>query len=117
MPPREKTASIYGVSDEATLALLAGRAGSVSDMEYQLLARKRTNTPLDVDTILTIGLSVVTETNDFKTITTYFVGGSRPHQRLDSIFTYFIGYPKSDVERKKDYTKAKKEFEQMGFHL
>ncbi|WYP26372.1 hypothetical protein NSQ54_18915 [Alkalihalobacillus sp. FSL W8-0930] len=117
MPPREKTASIYGLSDEATLALLSGRAGSVLDMEYELLARKRTYTPLDVDTILTIGLSIVTETDDFKNITSYFIGGSRPHQRLDSILTYFIGYPKTDLERKKDYDLAKKEFEQMGLHL
>lgn len=117
MPLKEKTASIYGISDEATLALLAGRAKSVQDMEYELLARKRTNATLDVDTILTIGLVVVTETDDFKTITNYFIGGSRPFQSLNSILTYLIGYPKKNLELKLEHDRAAKEFKQMGLHL
>lgn len=117
MPPKEKTASIYGMSDEATLALLAGRAKSVQDMEYELLARKRTSAELDVDTILTIGIVVVTETDDFKTITHYFIGARRSYPRLDAILTYLIGYPKKDLELKLEHDRAAKEFKQMGLHL
>jgi hypothetical protein len=60
---------------------------------------------------------VVTETNDFKTITNYFIGGSRPFQSLNSILTYFIGYPKKDLELKLEHDRAAKEFKQMGLHL
>jgi hypothetical protein len=117
IPQREKIGGVYGVYDLAITALLNGKVKSVNDMEFQQLAQK--SVPLtDTDTILTIGSLVILETDNFKTVSGCYIGGTI--NRLYNLVAFFAGLPEVDKTNFEnyiidDYLSSLADVKTMGF--
>lgn len=117
IPEREKIGGVYGGYDLAITALLNGKVKSVNDMEFQQLAQK--SVPLtDTDTILTIGSLVILETDNFKTVSGCYIGGTI--NRLYNLVAFFAGLPEVDKTNFEnyiidDYLSSLADVKTMGF--
>lgn len=100
IPEREKIGGIYGVYDLAITAFLNGKVKSVNDMAFQQLSQKSIFL-IDTDTILTIGSLVILETDDLKTVTGCYIGGTI--NRLYNLVAFFVGLPEVDKTNFEDY--------------